>query len=132
MKLAPPTRASRANHLARRLDEGWTEGNQLRLLENGEEFFPAVFAAIEAAQHEVLIETFILFEDKVGLALHDVLLRAAQRGVRINVTVDGFGSPALSTQFVSSLTDAGVRLHVFDPPPKLSRRLGLFRRLHRK
>ncbi|HIV72912.1 MAG TPA: cardiolipin synthase ClsB [Candidatus Aquabacterium excrementipullorum] len=118
--------------MARRLDEGWTEGNQLRLLENGEEFFPAVFAAIEAAQHEVLIETFILFEDKVGLALHDVLLRAAQRGVRINVTVDGFGSPALSTQFVSSLTDAGVRLHVFDPPPKLSRRLGLFRRLHRK
>lgn len=113
-------------------DDGWTQGNQLRLLENGEEFFPAVFAAIEAAQHEVLIETFILFEDKVGLALHEVLLRAAQRGVRIDVTVDGFGSPTLSAQFVESLTQAGVKLHVFDPPPKLSRRLKLFRRLHRK
>jgi cardiolipin synthase len=110
----------------------WTRGNDLQLLENGEEFFPAVFEAIEGAQHEVLIETFILFEDKVGLALQEVLLRAAKRGVRIDVTVDGFGSPSLSTQFVEPLIEAGVRLHVFDPAPKISRRLKLFRRLHRK
>jgi len=110
----------------------WSTGNQLELLENGEEFFPAVFAAIERARHEVLIETFILFEDKVGLALREVLIAAARRGVRVDMTVDGFGSPELSMAFVSGLTDAGVRLHVFDPPPKLSRRLKPFRRLHRK
>lgn len=110
----------------------WSAGNRLELLENGEEFFPAVFAAIEAAKHEVLIETFILFEDKVGLALREVLIAAAKRGVRVDMTVDGFGSPELSMNFVSGLIDAGVRLHVFDPPPKLSRRLKPFRRLHRK
>jgi cardiolipin synthase len=110
----------------------WSEGNHLELLENGEEFFPAVFAAIEGAKHEVLIETFILFEDKVGLALREVLIAAAKRGVRVDMTVDGFGSPELSLAFVNGLTDAGVRLHVFDPPPKLSRRLKPFRRLHRK
>jgi cardiolipin synthase len=110
----------------------WTAGNQLALLENGEEFFPAVFDAIESARHEVLIETFILFEDKVGLALREVLIAAARRGVRVDMTVDGFGSPMLSEDFVRGLTDAGVRLHVFDPPPRLSRRLRPFRRLHRK
>ncbi|WP_343633283.1 cardiolipin synthase ClsB [Roseateles sp.] len=110
----------------------WTAGNRIELLENGEEFFPAVFSAIEAARDEVLIETFILFEDKVGLALRDVLIDAARRGVRVDITVDGFGSPELSEVFVRGLTDAGVRLHVFDPPPKLSRRLRPFRRLHRK
>ena len=47
----------------------WTAGNRFELLENGEAFFPRVFDAINAAQREVLIETFILFEDKVGLAL---------------------------------------------------------------
>lgn len=113
-------------------DEDWIGGNRLRLLENGEEFFPAVFAAIESARHEVLLETFILFEDKVGLALHAVLLSAARRGVRIDVTIDGFGSPTLSSNFVQTLKDAGVRLHVFDPPPRLSRRLQPFMRLHRK
>ena len=96
----------------------WIGGNSLHVLVNGEEYFPAVFAAIEAARREVLVETFILFEDKVGLALHAVLLGAAKRGVRVDVTVDGFGSPALSTNFVGALTEAGVRLHVFDPPPR--------------
>ncbi len=110
----------------------WTQGNHLELLENGEEYFPAVFSAIEAAQREVLIETFILFEDKVGLALKDVLVAAARRGVEVHMTVDGFGSPTLSQDYVGALTEAGVKLHVFDPPPKLSRRLKPFRRLHRK
>ena len=63
----------------------WTGGNRARLLENGEAFFPAVFEAIRHAEHEVLIETFILFEDKVGNALRDVLLDAARRGDQIDL-----------------------------------------------
>ncbi|HJV60418.1 MAG TPA: cardiolipin synthase ClsB [Albitalea sp.] len=112
----------------------WKGGNRVRLLENGEAFFPAVFGAIEAARHEVILETFILFQDKVGLALHACLLAAARRGVQVDVTVDGYGSPELTTEFVSALTDAGVRFHVFDPRPRLFGRLrtNLFRRMHRK
>jgi len=112
----------------------WKAGHRIRLLENGEQFFPAVFSAIESAQHEVLLETFILFQDKVGLALHAILLEAARRGVQIDVTVDGYGSPDLTTDFVGSLTDAGVRFHVFDPRLRLFGRLrtNLFRRMHRK
>jgi cardiolipin synthase len=110
----------------------WVAGNRFHLLENGEDYFPAVFAAIESARREVLLETFILFEDKVGLALRAVLIDAAQRGVRVEATIDGFGSNALSARFVEGLAEAGVKLHVFDPPPRLGRRLGLLRRLHRK
>jgi cardiolipin synthase len=107
-------------------------GNQFTLLENGEQFYPRVFQAIEAAQREVLIETFILYEDKVGKALHAVLLKAAQRGVQIDVTIDAFGSPDLSREFVASLTAAGVRMHIFDPARRLFRRINYFRRMHRK
>lgn len=67
----------------------WTGGNQLTLLENGEAFFPRVFESIARAQREVLLETFILFEDAVGMALHAALLGAARRGVTIDITVDG-------------------------------------------
>ncbi len=42
----------------------WVGGNRIELLENGEAFFPRVFDAIRQAQREVIIETFILFEDR--------------------------------------------------------------------
>jgi cardiolipin synthase len=111
----------------------WTGGNQLSLLENGEAFFPRVFESIAAAQREVLLETFILFEDAVGMALHAALLGAARRGVTIDITVDGYGSPDLSAAFINSLHAAGVRIHAFDPAPRLwGLRTNLLRRMHRK
>lgn len=111
----------------------WKSGHQLELLENGESFYPRVFESIRAAQREVLLETFILFDDKVGRELREVLIDAARRGVRVAVTVDGYGSPDLSEEFVHGLTEAGVQFLVFDPqPPLLGMRTNLFRRLHRK
>lgn len=111
----------------------WISGNQFRLLENGEQFFPRVFECIAAAEHEVVLETFILFEDKVGLALHAALLQAAARQVQIDITIDGYGSPDLSYEFISTLIKAGVRMHVFEPGTTLwGLRTNLFRRMHRK
>lgn len=115
------------------MNNHWVGGNRITLLENGDAFFPRVFACIAAAEREVLLETFILFDDQVGRALHAALLTAARRGVRIDVTVDGYGSPDLSGAFISALTQAGVRFHVFDPRPRLwGYRTNLFRRMHRK
>jgi cardiolipin synthase len=112
---------------------GWSDGNRFRLLENGEEYFPAVYEAIGAAQREVFIETFILFDDAVGKELHRVLVAAARRGVSVDVTVDGYGSPDLSQAFIESLTAAGVRLHFYDPQRRVfGMRTNIFRRLHRK
>lgn len=111
----------------------WIPGNRVLLLENGEQFYPRLNAAIRAARQEVLIETFILAEDEVGAALRDELMAAAQRGARVALTVDGYGSSALSEPFVRGMIDAGVQFHLFDPRPTLlGFRTNLFRRLHRK
>lgn len=110
----------------------WISGNKISLLENGEQFYPRVFEVIAAARQEVVLETFILYEDKVGMALHAALLKAAANGARIDVTVDAFGSPDLSDEYIGSLTAAGVKIHVFDPAPRLFRRINYFRRMHRK
>src|SRR5690606_8465405 len=111
----------------------WIGGNQARLLENGEEYFPRVLEAIASARRQVLIETFILFEDKVGVELHRVLVEIARRGVQVDVTVDGYGSADLTPAFLSALTEVGVRVHLFDPKPKIfGLRRNLFRRMHRK
>ena len=63
---------------ARDVDYGWQSGNQVELLENGEAYFPQVFEALRGAQREILLETFILFEDKVGHELKGILIEAAQ------------------------------------------------------
>lgn len=111
----------------------WIPGNRFELLVNGEAFYPRVYDAIAAAEREVLIQTFILFEDTVGNALRDALVAAARRGVRVDLMIDGFGSPDLSADYVGGLTSAGVRVHVFDPGSRLfGLRTNVFRRMHRK
>lgn len=111
----------------------WREGNDVELLINGEAFFPSVFASIRAARKQVLLETFIFFEDKVGNELQQVLIEAANRGVEVQVMVDGYGAADLSNPFVAAMSSVGVKVHMFDPQPKLlGYRTNLFRRLHRK
>jgi len=111
----------------------WIPGNDFKLLENGEAFFPRVFEAIGQARGEVLVETFILFDDKVGQGLREVLIAAAERGVRVNLLVDGYGSEGLSDEFIGGMTDAGVVVQAFDPRARLfGKRINVFRRMHRK
>ncbi|WP_111413534.1 cardiolipin synthase ClsB [Billgrantia lactosivorans] len=111
----------------------WKEGNHAELLINGSEYFPAVFDSIRAARREILIETFIIFDDEVGRGLKQALLEAAARQVRIEVTVDGYGTADLNSDYIEELTAAGVHMHVYDPRPRLlGVRTNLFRRLHRK
>ncbi|WP_165462900.1 cardiolipin synthase ClsB [Atlantibacter sp.] len=115
------------------MNTNWRDGNQLTLLENGDAFYPAVFSAIDEAQHKVYLETFIWFEDDVGRKLHGVILAAAKRGVKVEVLLDGYGSPDLSDEFVMQLTTAGVVFRYYDPSPKIfGMRTNLFRRMHRK
>jgi len=122
-----------ATAVRRQASSRWVEGNDFELLENGEEFFPRVFDSIRAAQREVWLETFILFEDKIGLQLHEALLEAARRGARVHVLVDGFGSPDLSQRFIGELVEAGVQFRIFDPGRQLfGQRLNVLRRMHRK
>jgi len=108
-------------------------GNQLRLLQNGLEFFPTLIAAIDAAQVEVHLETYIFSTDATAGAVRDALMRAARRGIRVQLLIDGVGSRALSTAWLEGLKTAGVRVLVYRPLVTgwLSSPRSL-RRLHRK
>jgi cardiolipin synthase len=115
------------------MKDNWREGNDVKLLINGEAFFPRVFECIRKATKEVIIETFIVEEDAIGFALQRELIAAAKRGIKVNITVDDYGTWDLSREFTDALAEAGVKLHIFDPQPKIwGVRLNIFRRLHRK
>jgi cardiolipin synthase len=111
----------------------WTEGNRITLLENGEGYYPRVFEAIAGARREVLLETFIWFDDTVGRRLREVLLQAAANGARVHVLVDGWGSPDLDEAFLAPLVAGGVVVRAFEPVKRfLGARVNLLRRMHRK
>ena len=67
-------------------------GNAVRLLENGEQYFPALEAAIDRAEREVFLQVYIFEDDETGRRIAAALERAAARGVTVKAMVDGFGS----------------------------------------
>src|SRR3546814_14343611 len=72
----------------------------------------------------VVLETFIIFQDSVGNELQRLIIEAAERGVRVDLTVDGYGSADLSQEFIDAMTSVGVAFHVFDPRRSEERRVG--------
>jgi cardiolipin synthase len=125
--------AATATTTAAAVNSRWLPGNRIALLCCGEEYYPSVFQAIDTAEKEVLIETFIWFDDPVGRELRAALIRAAQRGAEVHVLIDGWGSPDLGDDFVQGLIDAGVRLRAFEPVRKLfGARINMLGRMHNK
>jgi cardiolipin synthase A/B len=95
-------------------------GNQVRILRDGVQTFPAMFAAIHAARHEVYLEYYI-FEDVScnGEQLGDLLISKAQQGVHIYLIYDGIGSISTPAEFFARLQAAGIQVVQFNPPNPL-------------
>jgi cardiolipin synthase A/B len=107
--------------------------NQITLLQNGKAYFPAVEAALDRAVHEIYLESYIFKNDNTGRRITEALRRAAFRGVKTRVLIDGYGSKGLPKALVDYLEAAGVMVLKFRPKtsPWTLRRQRL-RRLHRK
>lgn len=90
-------------------------GNHIKLLRNGVEYFPALEQAIQNAKSEIYLQAYIYEQDAVGIRIGDALMQAVQRGVAVNVLLDGFGSQYLSKRYIETLRDAGVKLMFYRP-----------------
>ena len=106
----------------------------LRLLEGGQAFFPALVEALDGAQRWVQLETYIFDVHGAGAQVAAALVRAAARGVTVQVLVDGIGTGPLPADWQRQFTESGVQWCVYSP---LGSGLGFllpdrWRRLHRK
>jgi cardiolipin synthase len=110
----------------------YVAGNRLTLLKNGAQYFPALLAAIDAAREEVFLESYIFADDGTGRRVSDALARAAARGVRTHLLIDGFGAREFPQHFRSALLQAGAKLQVFRPQRTALPRRNRLRRMHRK
>lgn len=105
----------------------FTSGNDVRLFGSGAALFGAMIERIEAATHDVALETYIFTDDNLGRAVSAALVRAAARGVRVRVITDGIGSPRIV--LFDEWTAAGVEHRIYNP--HIFGRFG-FSRTHRK
>ncbi len=112
----------------------FTTGNAIALLRSGSEFFPALIGAIDGAEREVWLETYIFADDPAGRAVAAALVRAAGRGVVVRVLVDGWGAKHYLTKALQRLlAEGGVALLKYRPEvAPWQFRFHRLRRLHRK
>jgi len=108
-------------------------GNRLTLLENGAQYFPALIAVMDAARHEIHLESYLFAADASGREVAASLIRAARRGVVTRLLLDGFGSRGLAPELLKSLRGAGVEVLFYRPGYGFLRpRRSRLRRMHRK
>ncbi len=106
------------------------ESPPVRLFVDGEETFKVVLEAMANAKEEILIESYILKDDRIGTDVRTAMAAAVKREVRVCLLVDAIGSATTSDSFWSALKEEGVivrHFHSFRHAP-----LQLFQRDHRK
>lgn len=81
----------------------------------GDEIFPEMVAAIDAAQISVCLETYTFTDSSLGIRFLEALTRAAHRGAKVRVLIDGLGSIGLPWSFWDLLRAAGGEVRIFNP-----------------
>ncbi len=96
-------------------DRPLVDGNAIEPLAGGDEAYPRMLAAIDAATRSVALASYIFDNDPTGRIFADTLARAVKRGVDVRVLVDGIGSTYTFPSIVGVLTRKGVRAERFLP-----------------
>lgn len=86
---------------------------------------------IDEARETIHFQTYIFDEDETGITIAEALIRAARKGVKVYVLLDGYGSQKFSVTLMSRFKNAGIFFRRFEPLFK-SRKFYLGRRLHHK
>ncbi|MDZ4756980.1 MAG: phospholipase D-like domain-containing protein [Bacteroidota bacterium] len=104
---------------------------EIRLVHSGADYFDTLEEIINNAERTLHFQTYIFDDDDTGKRVARLLKTAAQKGVKVFVVLDGFGSKNLSKKFIANLTDSGVNFRYFSPFFSFQN-IYIGRRLHHK
>lgn len=107
-------------------------GNQIEILHNGDEAYPAMLQAIATAQESIYLCTYIFETGEIGNRFIEALARAHKRGVKVRVLVDGMSEVFFASATRRRLLELGVPAERFLPPRLFPPMLHLNLRNHRK
>jgi len=110
----------------------FTRGNELVLLIDGEETFEAIFKSIASAREYLLVNFFIVKNDRLGKRFKEALIERAKAGVRVYFLYDEMGSNKLSRAYLRELDEAGIKHNFFGTNRHWWSRFQINFRNHRK
>jgi len=90
-------------------------GNRVEALQNGDEIFPSMLAAIRGARHTINFESYIYWSGDIGRSFADALAERAKAGVQVRVLLDWLGSQKIDDKLLREMRDAGVEIFLFHP-----------------
>ncbi len=110
----------------------FTRGNEVVILQGGEQAFERIFRELKDAQSYVLVQFYIVRADRIGQEMKEALLACAQRGVRVHFLYDEIGSYQLPREYVRELRRGGVEIVPFSSTRGFRNRFQINFRNHRK
>ncbi len=97
------------------LGPGILPGNRITSLQNGDEIFPAMLAAIRGARESVTFETYIYWSGEIGREFSAAFCERARAGVKVHVILDWVGSGKIDDDILDQLKAAGVQVERYHP-----------------
>ena len=128
----PPSKEGLIHLILNNTEYPVTLYNDVQVLTDGSQIFPAMMKAMEAAREHIHLETYILRDDNIGSRFAEILIRKAGEGVKVRIICDALGSRALKKAYLARLRAAGIQIESFFPVrfPYLHTRINY--RNHRK
>lgn len=88
-------------------------GNNVTLLENGEQIFPAMLEAIRSAERTITFENFLWREGEVSDEFAQALVERANAGVKVHFLQDALGCDSLHSDALNAVRRSPVELEIF-------------------
>jgi len=92
-----------------------TSDNEVRYINDGDQFFKAMFEEIAKAKHFIHMEMYIVRKDEVGMKLAQELATKAKEGVEVKLLLDAVGSRKANRKFFRELIQVGGKVEYFFP-----------------
>ncbi len=90
-------------------------GNSVRILNNGDEFYPVMLDEIRRARRSITIEAYIYWAGEVGKRFAQALAERASAGIKVKILLDAVGSATISDEIVNTLTEGGCKVEWYHP-----------------
>lgn len=100
---------------ATKIKTAFTLHNKVELISGGRNYFSTLHQMIDNAKQFIQLQVYIFEEDDTGKEVASRLIKAAKRGVKIQVLLDGYASKGLSNGFKNSMRETGIQLRFFEP-----------------
>lgn len=110
---------------------GYTSHNTVELIQGGAPYFQLLEELIDRAVESIQLQVYIYEQDETGTRITNALIRAAQRGVKVFMLLDGYASRSLNPEVIVSLDRCGIRFRWFEPVFR-GKNFYIGRRMHHK